>query len=329
MRTEDEDLITALRSGDRSALARAITLVESRRPEDRSRLMALLAMLTDHGGSLRIGITGIPGAGKSTLIDALGAALIDRGHRVAVLAVDPSSQRSGGSILADKTRMHRLATDPRAFVRPTATGGTLGGLALRTRETLLLCEEAGYDRVLVETVGAGQNESDVDRVTDLTVLLLIAGAGDELQGIKRGIMEAADVVVVTKTDAAPPALVNAAVSDLEHALHLMPLRDGRRPPVLRCSALTGEGIADLAGLLEELGRRCGSTGALQRRRNAQAAHWLHTGLRQALLDRALQDPRLAGALPGLEAQVSAGTLDPAVAVDRLMGLLRTGGAPPP
>ena len=329
MRTEDEDLITALRSGDRSALARAITLVESRRPEDRSRLMALLALLADHAESLRIGITGIPGAGKSTLIDALGSALLDKGHRVAVLAVDPSSHRSGGSILADKTRMHRLSTDARAFVRPTATGGTLGGIALRTRETMLLCEEAGYDRILVETVGAGQNESDVDRVTDLTVLLLIAGAGDELQGIKRGIMEAADVVVVTKTDAAPSALVNAAVNDLVHALHLMPLRDGRRPPVLRCSAMTGVGIAELAALLEELGARCRTMGTLLERRRQQAIHWLNAGLGQALLEHALRDERLAGVLPGLQARVAAGDLDPAVAVDHLMRLLRTGDAPPP
>lgn len=329
MGTEEQDLIAAIRSGDRGALARAITLVESRRLEDRARLSALLGTLTGLGASLRIGITGIPGAGKSTLIDALGSALLNRGHRVAVLAVDPSSQRTGGSILADKTRMHRLSTDPRAFVRPTATGGTLGGLALRTRETMLLCEAAGYDRVLVETVGAGQNESDVDRVTDLTVLLLIAGAGDELQGIKRGIMESADVVVVTKMDLAPPAMVGAAVNDLVHAIQLMPLRDGRRPPVLRCSAITGEGVDELADLLEDLGDQCMSTGSLMQRRNRQAVYWLHAGLGQALLGHALQDERLAAALPGLEAQVSTGAIDPTVAVDRLMRLFRTGGAPPP
>ena len=329
MRADEVDLIAALRSGDRSALARAITLVESRRPDDRARLAAMLSTLTTPGGSLRIGITGIPGAGKSTLIDTLGSALLNRGHRVAVLAVDPSSQRSGGSILADKTRMLRLSTDPRAFVRPTATGGTLGGIALRTRETMLLCEAAGYDRVLVETVGAGQNESDVDRVTDLTVLLLIAGAGDELQGIKRGIMESADVVVVTKTDMAPPAMVGAAVNDLVHAIQLMPLRDGRRPPVLRCSAVTGEGVDELADLLEDLGARSRSSGSLMRLRHAQAVHWLHAGLGQALLEHALRDERLAAELPGLEAQVSAGAIDPAVAVDRLMRLFRTGGAPPP
>lgn len=329
MRTAEEDLIAALRSGDRSALARAITLVESRRPEDRERATALLQALSPSMSSLRIGITGIPGAGKSTLIDALGAALIARGHRVAVLAVDPSSQRSGGSILADKTRMQRLATEPRAFVRPTATGGTLGGIALRTRETMLLCEAAGHDRVLVETVGAGQNELDVDQVTDITMLLLIAGAGDELQGIKRGIMESADVVVVTKSDSAPPALVSAAMNDLRHALQLMPLRNGRRPPVHRCSALTGEGITELADLLEDLGAGIRSTGAMLHRRNAQSVHWLHAGLGQALLEHALRDRRVAGALPGLEAEVASGTLDPAVAVDRLMNLIRTGDAPPP
>ncbi len=323
------DAIAALRSGDRSALARAITLVESRRPDDRARLAALLAACGAPPDSLRIGITGIPGAGKSTLIDALGMALLEAGHRVAVLAVDPSSSRSGGSILADKTRMHRLATDPRAFVRPTAAGGTLGGIALRTRETMLLCEAAGYDRVLVETVGAGQNELDVERVADLTVLLLIAGAGDELQGIKRGIMEAADVVVVTKTDSAPPALVQAAVNDLAHAIQLLPLRDGRRPAVLRISALTGEGVGALADHLEELARGVRAKGTLAARRHAQAVHWLHAGLGQALLERALQDVRVAGALPHLEQEVARGAMDPVVAVDRLMALLRTGDGPPP
>ena len=182
--------------------------------------------------------------------------------------------------------------------------------------------------MLVETVGAGQNESDVDRVTDLTVLLLIAGAGDELQGIKRGIMESADVVVVTKMDLAPPAMVGAAVNDLVHAIQLMPLRDGRRPPVLRCSAITGEGVDELADLLEDLGDQCMSTGSLMQRRNRQAVYWLHAGLGQALLGHALQDERLAAALPGLEAQVSTGAIDPTVAVDRLMRLFRTGGAPP-
>lgn len=329
MADADEDLVAALRCGDRSALARAITLVESRRPQDRARLTRLLALLGADRPGLRLGITGIPGAGKSTLVDALGMALLTRGRRVAVLAVDPSSQRSGGSILADKTRMARLATDPRAFVRPTAAGGTLGGLALRTREALLLCEAAGFDRVLVETVGAGQNELDVEHVTDLTVLLLVAGTGDELQGIKRGIMEAADVVVLNKTDSAPPALVQAAVNDLTQALRLLPPRDGRRPPVLRCSALTGDGIAALADVLEDLGARALADGTLAHRRRAQAVHWLHAGLGQALLEHALQDRRLARALPELEAAVADQGLDPVVAVDRLMALFRKGDAPPP
>ncbi len=329
MAVADQDLIAALRTGDRSALARAVTLVESRRPGDRARLTTLLGGLNGQPSGLRIGITGIPGAGKSTLVDALGMALLDRGHRVAVLAVDPSSPRSGGSILADKTRMTRLATDPRAFVRPTAAGGTLGGVALRTREALLLCEAAGFDRVLVETVGAGQNELDVERVTDLTVLLLVAGTGDELQGIKRGIMEAADVVVLNKTDSAPPAQVQAAVNDLTLALRLLPPREGGRPPVLRCSALSGDGIDRLADALEDLGARATASGILAQRRRAQAVHWLHAGLGQALLEEALQDQRLAAALPEMEQAVAQMGLDPLVAVDRLMALLRTGGAPPP
>ncbi|MFZ1692579.1 MAG: methylmalonyl Co-A mutase-associated GTPase MeaB, partial [Flavobacteriales bacterium] len=215
------DLVPMLRQGDRAALGRAITLIESGRQADESAAQELIsACLPWSGNALRLGITGIPGVGKSTLIDALGIWLIGQGHRVAVLAIDPSSARSGGSILGDKTRMERLSQHEAAFIRPSPTSGMLGGVARRTREAIILCEAAGYDRILIETVGAGQNELEVDQLADLNLLLLIAGAGDELQGIKRGIMESADVIAFTKCDGDARTAAEAARRDLRGAIQL-------------------------------------------------------------------------------------------------------------
>lgn len=325
------ELAALLRSGDRAALGRAITLVESSRAEDQARARALLqACAPPATPAQRIGITGIPGVGKSTLIDALGSALVQAGHRVAVLAVDPTSQRSGGSILGDKTRMERLTQLEGAFVRPTAAGGTLGGVARRTRETILLCEAAGYDRILVETVGVGQSEWEVDRMTDLNLLLMIAGAGDELQGIKRGIMESADLVVLTKVEGDQRPRAEAAARDLRNAIHLLPLRpSGEHPPVLLVSALSGEGIPALAAELERRHTQALERGWLHARRHDQARHWMRQAVLDGLRDRLTTDPLVAARYAELEAAVQAGTLSPFEAADGVLALFRTGDAPRP
>ncbi len=241
------DLVTQVLTGDRRALARAITLVESTRPDHRREADALLDDVLPHtGGALRVGVSGAPGAGKSTFIEALGLHVLEQEHDVAVLAVDPTSTRSGGSILGDKTRMERLARSPDAFVRPSPTGGTLGGVARRTREAMLLCEAAGFGVVLVETVGVGQSETAVEGMVDCFVVLVAPGAGDELQGLKRGIMELADLVVVNKTDGTLGAAATATAADYASALHLVrPKTPAWSPKVLRCSALSGEGIPEV------------------------------------------------------------------------------------
>lgn len=238
------ELAGLVRGGDRRALARAITLVESTRGDHRERATELVdAVLPGTGGAVRVGITGTPGAGKSTFVEELGTRLTKAGHRVAVLAIDPSSRRSGGSILGDKTRMERLARDPQAFIRPSPSGGTLGGVARRTREALLLCEAAGFDVVFVETVGVGQSEVAVADMVDEFVLLVAPGGGDELQGIKRGIMELADVVVVNKADGDLAPAAGRQVADYHHALHLLrPKHEGWVVPVLAASALEGTGV---------------------------------------------------------------------------------------
>jgi LAO/AO transport system kinase len=319
-------LFERLRAGDRAALARAITLVESVRPDDAalSRELALLALpFTGHGA--RIGITGIPGVGKSTLIDAFGLELLRNGHRVAVLAVDPSSARTGGSILGDKTRMERLAQEEGAFIRPTAAGGTLGGVARRTREAMLLCEAAGYDHVLVETVGVGQNELAVDRLTDMNLLLTIPGAGDELQGIKRGIMESADVVVLTKADAADPAAVRQAHRDLRNAIALLPRRpDGHQTQVLLTDAVTGRGMKELAAHVATLHRTMRESGALDSKRRDQAVGWFADALHEGLVTLFESDPRIAAAKPAIEAAVREGRTTPVQAAHELLALFRTG-----
>lgn len=326
-----EDLFQRVRAGERAALGRAITLLESSRPQDRADARELLdRCMSGSGRSLRLGITGIPGVGKSTLIEALGMHLIGQGKRVAVLAVDPSSTRSGGSILGDKTRMERLSQHPDAFIRPSPTAGTLGGVARRTREAIVLCEAAGYDRVLIETVGVGQSELDVDRMTDLNVVLMLAGAGDELQGIKRGIMEAADLIVITKAAATGEARAQEARRDLKNAIALLPVRDnGRHPEVLLTDARTGQGIPELAERIGELHTSALALGTLERRRQEQGLFWLHQALDEGLRQRFSADPRVQAAREGLEQAVRAGLKSPFQAADELLDLFRTDGAPLP
>jgi LAO/AO transport system kinase len=311
------ELAAEVRSGDRRALARAITLVESTRADHRDEAVALLdALLPATGGAARVGISGAPGAGKSTFIEALGLHLVDRGARVAVLAVDPSSTRTGGSILGDKTRMERLSRSPAAFIRPSPSGGTLGGVARRTREAMLVCDAAGFDVVLVETVGVGQSEVAVAGMVDVFLLLLAPAAGDELQGVKRGIVELADVVVVNKADGdlAPAAAQTA--SAYANALHLV------RPsevPVLTCSALEGTGID---AVWEAVARRIDADRAsseLARRRAEQALRWMWGDVTETLVERLRADPGLRAELARLEGDVAAGRISPAAAAQRVLG----------
>jgi LAO/AO transport system kinase len=318
------DLHTALLAGDRAALGRAITLVESTRPDEQAAAIDLLDRCPAPVGTQRIGITGPPGVGKSTLIEALGMAWIGMGHRVAVLAVDPSSQRSGGSILGDKTRMDRLAAHEAAFIRPSPSAGSMGGVARRTRESLMLCEAAGYDRILVETVGVGQSELDVDRLTDINVLLTLPGAGDDLQGIKRGIMESADLVVVTKSDGDNLPRARIAELDLQNAIQLLPPRDhGGRPQVLPVSALSGEGIATLASVINDLFMGLQARGHVELRRADQGRWWMHRTVEEDLLASFRAHPRVAESLPGLERDVRDGRITPFKAAQQLLALFRT------
>ncbi|MDW8370982.1 MAG: methylmalonyl Co-A mutase-associated GTPase MeaB [Geminicoccaceae bacterium] len=313
-------LADGVRSGDRALLARAITLVESRRAEDEARAEALLNdLLPFTGQSRRIGITGVPGVGKSTFIDAFGSFLTERGHRVAVLAIDPSSARTGGSILGDKTRMARLAADPRAFIRPSPSSGTLGGVARTTRETMLLCEAAGYDVVIVETVGVGQSETMVAEMVDVFVALMLPGAGDELQGIKKGLVELADLVVVNKADGPTLLAARQAARTYAEALRIIePTSPSWRPPVLTASALTGEGIAAVWAEIERHRETLERTGERAARRRAQQVRWFHTLLEDRLLALLRRDPRIAALLPTLERAVGEGRLVAPAAVSRLL-----------
>jgi LAO/AO transport system kinase len=317
-------LYAKLAAGDRGALARAITLVESTRTDEQAMVLDLLDLCPGAPECLRIGITGPPGVGKSTFIEAYGMHLIGKGHRVAVLAVDPSSVRNSGSILGDKTRMERLGAQEAAFIRPSPSGGSLGGVARRTREAMLLCEAAGYDRILVETVGVGQSELDVDRMTDLNVLLTLPGAGDELQGIKRGIMESADLVVVTKSDGDNASRAKASKLDLQQAVQLLPPRDhGRRPVVMAISAVSGDGVIALADQIATLERVLRDQGLVALRRAEQGRWWMHRAIEEGLLHAFHTHPGVAAALPGSEADVRAGRISPFRAAHRLLALFRT------
>jgi len=314
--------IDALRSGELRTLARAITLVESTRECDRRAAEKLLRQVMPHtGGAWRIGISGAPGVGKSTFIEAFGAHALAHGKRVAVLAVDPSSAREngGGAILGDKTRMEKLAADPRAFIRPSPAGEARGGVARRTRESILLCEAAGYDTVIVETVGVGQSETQVAAMTDVFVLLLSPAGGDDLQGIKRGIMELADIVVVNKADGVLADAATAAATDIRHALNLLrPPLAGWRPPVLLASAQENTGIDEAWRRVGEYRALLQAGGALLERRRRQARDWLWNETREMLLAALKRDRAVGDALEAALSEVGDGALPASIAARELV-----------
>ena len=318
-------LLRGIHAGERAVVARAVTLIESKRADHRKAARELVQqLLPDTGKAVRVGITGMPGVGKSTTIDALGTYLTGEHHRVAVLAVDPSSNRTGGSILADKTRMPRLAADPAAFIRPSPTSGSLGGVAAKTREAMLICEAAGFDVILVETVGVGQSETAVADMTDFFLLLMIAGAGDELQGLKKGVVELADLIAVNKAEGENRKRALAAAAEYRAALHILTPRSPHwSPPVVTYSALTGDGIADVWARIVEHRQKLTESGELVRRRQDQQVKWMWTMLDDRLFMRLKGDPRLRSRVSALEAAVAEGRLSPAMAVDEIaqaMGL---------
>ena len=319
----------AVLAGSRPAIARAITLVESSRPDHRVLAQHILTLLLPHASKARrIGVTGVPGVGKSTFIDRLGSLLLDQGHRVAVLAVDPSSTRSGGSILGDKTRMTRLAADPNSFVRPSPTSGTLGGVARATRESLVIMAAAGYDVLLVETVGVGQSEAAVAEMTDTFLLLALARTGDQLQGIKKGVLEFADLVAVNKADGPHEPEARRAARELSGALRLIGQpADGWVPPVVTCSALTGAGLPEIWTLLQDHERALRDSGELERRRSNQQVSWMWSLVRDQLTDRLRDDPRLRTIAPQLESEVRAGTLSAGLAAEQLVSAFLPAPAP--
>jgi LAO/AO transport system kinase len=320
--TDPGALANAVRSGDRRALARAITLVESTRDDHLEQARALLEALMPYTGeAVRVGISGAPGAGKSTFIEALGVHVADAGHRVAVLAVDPSSTRSGGSILGDKTRMEQLSRRPDTFIRPSPTGGTLGGVARRTREAMLCCEAAGFDVVFVETVGVGQSEVAVSAMVDVFLLLLAPAAGDELQGVKRGIVELADLVVVNKADGELEAAARRTAGDYANALHIVRPTGSWTPRVLTSSALTGDGVGAVWDAIEEHQQVVLDNGERDRRRAAQAREWMWSEVTDTLLDRLRHDERVAALIAPLERDVEAGAISPAAAAYRILNEL--------
>jgi LAO/AO transport system kinase len=325
---EIQEGVAQILAGSRSWIARAITVVESSRPDHRALAQQLLVELGPHAGrATRVGVTGVPGAGKSTFIDALGSRLTAAGHKVAVLAVDPSSSRSGGSILGDKTRMTRLAMDSNAFVRPSPTAGTLGGVAKATREAMIVVEAAGYDVVIVETVGVGQSEITVAEMVDTFLLLTLARSGDQLQGIKKGVLELADVIAVNKADGPHESEAWRAARELSGALHLLGAGDdaetaGWHPPVLTCSAQEGAGLDEVWQQVLRHRATLDAAGALQTKRSRQLIGWTWAMVREGLLAQLRESPAVRELAPDLEARVLAGALTPTQAADQILALLR-------
>ena len=318
-----EALTRDLRAGHRAALARAITLIESRRGDHQATARDLVqALLPDTGNAVRVGITGSPGVGKSTTIDGLGMFLIERGHKVAVLAVDPSSARTGGSILGDKTRMARLSASDSAFIRPSPASGTLGGVAAKTREAMLLCEAAGFDVVLVETVGIGQSETAVCDMTDFFLALMLPGAGDELQGIKKGVLELADMIAVNKSEGENRARAVAAAGEYRAALHIMQQASPNwSPPVMLVSGLDNVGLDDMWAKVVEHRKKFEATGELAQKRRDQQVKWMWTMLEELMFARLRSDAKVRALLPEIERQVAEGALAPTLAVEKIAAAL--------
>lgn len=314
------DYISGILGGNRTLLAQAITLIESNAPQHHELAQVVLSKLLPHtGNSIRIGITGIPGVGKSTFIEALGIQLCDQGNRLAVLTIDPSSTLSKGSILGDKTRMENLAKHPNAFIRPSPTGGTLGGVANKTRETILLCEAFGFDTIFVETVGVGQSEITVRSLVDFFMLLLLPGAGDELQGIKKGVVEIADALVINKADGDFETPASRARSQYANVLqYFQPATQGWKTPVLSCSALHDQGIDKIWETVLEFMTQTQESNVFVKRRQTQSIEWVHTLVNEHLYARFYQDPQVKVLLPKLEAAVLNGELSPTLATERLL-----------
>ncbi|HIN48262.1 MAG TPA: methylmalonyl Co-A mutase-associated GTPase MeaB [Deltaproteobacteria bacterium] len=306
--------------GKRRAIAKAITLLESTRPESFEQGQELLESLLPHAGqALRIGITGVPGVGKSTFIEAFGLFLIEHGHRVAVLAVDPSSQLTGGSIMGDKTRMNELAQHPDAFIRPSPSSGILGGVSRKTRETMLICEAAGFDVVIVETVGVGQSETLVDSMVDLFLLLMLPNAGDELQGIKKGVLELADLVVINKSDGEQETFAKTAQSEYRKALHLLPsTKTSWTPQILRCSSLEKRGMDKIWDSVKSFRKELQNSGEWKKQRQTQTGKWMWSLVEEGLLTNFRNDPNIQKQIPELEKAVNSGKMLPTTAARKML-----------
>jgi len=322
--TDPKQLAKQTRAGDRRALARAITLVESSRVDDRGPANELLTLLSPHAGkSIRIGISGVPGVGKSTFIECLGNHIINEGHRVAVLAVDPSSAISGGSILGDKTRMETLSRRSEAYIRPSPAGTMLGGVTRHTRETMRIVEAAGFDVIMIETVGVGQSETDVAQMTDIFLLMLLPGGGDELQGIKRGIVELADLIVVNKADGDLKGIANRSAADYRSALgFLHPRRPNWKVPVETCSALNNTGIDTIWQIINDFHTTMTNNGVIKESRSRQAQTWLWNDISATLLESLQQNDAIRSRLAELEQQVAGGTISPWVAAQEIVNLFQ-------
>ena len=319
-----KEYVSGLANGNISILGRVITLVESTRVDHQKLAQDILeTCMPTTGKSVRIGITGVPGVGKSTFIESFGKLLTSLGKKVAVLAIDPSSEQGRGSILGDKTRMESLSVDPMAFIRPSPNAGSLGGVARKTRESILLCEAAGYDVIIVETVGVGQSETAVHSMVDFFLLLMLAGAGDELQGIKRGIMEMADALTITKADGDNINKSKLAVGDYKRAIHLFPAKTNNWiPKVLTCSAYENTGIEDIWETINSFVNHCVCNNTFEENRKKQAQFWLHESIQEQLGNYFYQKPEVKKLLPQLEEEVLSGKLSPFIAANKLIDLFK-------
>ncbi|MCX6223615.1 MAG: methylmalonyl Co-A mutase-associated GTPase MeaB [Bacteroidia bacterium] len=322
-----KEYIDGIVAGNRTVLSRAITLIESRRPDHANIAQEIVTGCLPYSGrSIRIGITGVPGVGKSSFIEVLGSCFTKQGKKLAVLAIDPSSERSKGSILGDKTRMEQLSNDPAAFIRPSPAAGSLGGVARKTRETMILCEAAGFDVIFIETVGVGQSETAVHSMVDFFLLLMLAGAGDELQGIKRGIMEMADTIAITKADGDNARASDLACMEYRNALHLFPpTESGWIPRVIAVSARENQGLEILLGIFSDYFGQVNANGFLQKRRMEQSRHWMYTTIHEQLLDGFYHDPLIARRIKDIEKKVMEGRMTSFQGATKLIEEYHKGG----